>query len=108
MQDKVQQLQLIEQNIQQLLVQKQSLQSQLIELESAVEELGSSEEAWRIVGNVMVKTDPKKLKESLSEKKKVLDLRIKTVEKQEEKLRAKAQELQQSVVEKMKDGSKSD
>lgn len=100
--EKVQQLQLIEQNIQQLLVQKQSVQSQLVEVESALEELEGSEESWKMIGSIMVKKDPEELKESMQEKKETLELRISSVEKQEDKLREKAQGIQQEVMAQMK------
>ena len=102
-QDDLQQLQLLEQSLQQLLVQKQSVQSQLVEVESALEELGSTTESWKVVGNLMVRKDAKVLEQELSERKKALSLRVSSIEKQEERLRSKAKDLQQSVLGSMGD-----
>ena len=64
----LQRLQAIEQSMQTFSIQKQGIQSQLLEIESAAKEIGSTESAYRIVGNIMVRTDAQKLKEELREK----------------------------------------
>ncbi len=51
----------------------------------------------------MVKSDKGKLKIELDKKKEMFELRIKTLEKQEEKLKEKAKDIQKEVVECMKD-----
>ena len=73
---KIGQLQLMEQNMQQFLSQKQTLQAQLSELDSALEELKSSENSYRIVGNIMVKVEKAKLTKDLTSKKEVAELRL--------------------------------
>ncbi len=50
-----------------LAIQQQALQRQQIELESAIEELDTNE-AWKVIGNIMVKKDPQVLKKELQEK----------------------------------------
>ncbi len=106
--DTVRQLQLIEQAVQQLLVQKQGLQSQLIELESAIEELRDGEDAYRMVGNIMVKTHAKDLKTDLDSQKSRVSERIAALDKQEGRLREKAKRLQDKAMEDMKHGAGSD
>lgn len=98
-QEKIQQLQLIEQNIQHLLMQKQSVQADLIETESALEELEGESEAYRVIGNLMVKVEPEKLREELKEKKTALETRVESFGKQEQRLREKAQQLQKEALE---------
>jgi prefoldin beta subunit len=103
--EKIGRLQLIEQNMQNFLVQKQQLQAQLVEVESALNELKTTEEAYKIVGNIMVKSKKDELEKGLNEKKEMLDLRISSIEKQEENIKEKAKTLQQEVLSKMnKDG----
>jgi len=102
-QEKIQQLQLMEQNIQQFLVQKQQFQSQLIELESALGEASKVEEAYKIVGNIMVMTKSKELKKDLEQKKEVVELRIKSLEKQENSIKEKTKKLQEEVLGDMKE-----
>jgi prefoldin beta subunit len=100
--DEMKELQLIEQNIQQLLMQKQQYQAQLVEVESAQKELVSTSVAYKIIGNIMVLSEKDALGKELSEKKEMLDLRLKSIDKQESRLRDKAQSLQKQVLGKMK------
>lgn len=95
---KIQQLSLLEQNLQNTALQKQNFNLQLLEVESALKELESAGEAYKIVANIMVKGDKAELKKELTEKKEMLDIRIKSLEKQESKLREKASEIQQEVL----------
>lgn len=83
--DKLQELQLLEQNLQHLLMQKQAFQLELSETTSALEELqNAGEEIFKIIGQLMIKSDKKKIKEELENKMKILNLRIKSFEKQED------------------------
>lgn len=104
--EKVAQLSQIEANVQQQLQQKQQFQSQLLEIESALREMKSSEECYRIIGNVMVKADKKKLSEDLEKKKEILDIRVSSIEKQEEKLKEKQKELQKDVLKRIENEEK--
>ncbi len=97
-QEKIGQLQLIEQNLQNLLAQKQQFQSQMIEIDSALKEIKTSKEAYKIVGNIMVSSDKESLEKDLKEKKEMVDIRIKALEKQEKQLKEKAQKIQQEVM----------
>ncbi len=100
---KIQQLQLIEQNVQNLLLQKQTFQSQMIEIDSALEQLKGKSHAYKIVGNIMVNSDAKALTDDLNQKKKLVEIRIKNIEKQEEQLKEKAKKLQTDVLKEMKE-----
>ncbi|MBW2976973.1 prefoldin subunit beta [Candidatus Woesearchaeota archaeon] len=98
---KINQLQLIEQSLQNLLIQKQQFQLQQVEIESALKELEKVDEAYKIVGNIMVLSKKDSLKADLISKKDVTALRIKTMEKQENQLREKATKLQSEVLKEM-------
>lgn len=100
---KIAQLQLMEQNLQSFLMQRQQFQSQLIEVESALKEIETSKEAYKIVGNIMVNASKEDLKKDLEEKKGILELRIKTLEKQETQIKEKASKTQAEVLEKIKE-----
>jgi len=103
---KITELQLLEQNLQNSLMQKQRFQSELSETENALKEIDSSEEAYKIVGNIMISKKKEDLKNDLDSRKKVLDLRIKTLETEEEKIKEKANNLQKEVIGEMQnDGS---
>ena len=99
---KIGQLQMFEQSLQSFLGQKQQFQVQLVEVESALNELDSTEKAYKIIGNIMVEADKNELKSDLHSKKEVLELRIKTMEKQEAQVREKASKLQSEILKKIK------
>ena len=98
---KINKLQMIEQSMQAFLMQKQQFQGQLIEIDSALGELKNSKEAYKIVGEVMINSNPQDLIKELSEKKERVELRVKTLEKQEKELREKASAMQSEVMKKL-------
>lgn len=101
--EKIQQLQIIEQNLQNFLLQKQQYQAQLTEIDSALSELKGEKTAYRIIGNIMVESKRENIEKDLKEKKKAFELRIKTLEKHEERIKEKAKILQTEVLGKIKD-----
>ncbi len=100
-QEKIAELQLLEQNLQSFLIQRQNFQAQLAEIESAIKETGKTKDAYRIIGNIMVKAEKKDIEKELKQKKEMFELRIKNIEKQEEKLKEKASNLQKEVMKEM-------
>lgn len=100
--EKIQQLQLVEQNLQNIMMQKQSFQMQLMENENALNELEKTKkEAYKIVGTIMISADKEDLKKELNEQKEVFDLRIKNLEKQEKNFKEKAEYIQKEVMKEM-------
>lgn len=101
--EKIQQLQLLEQNLQNILIQKQASQSQSLEIDNALKELSlTTQETYKIISNIMIKTNKEKLINELNSKKEILSLRIKNLEKQETQLKEKAKTLQQEVIKELK------
>jgi len=100
--DKIREMQMIEQSLQNVLLQKQSFQAQLIELESALEELEKSSEHYKIIGSIMVKSEKESLKKDLNSKKEMLELRIKNLEKQETQFKDSATKLQAELLKELK------
>ena len=101
--EKIMQLQLLEQNLQNLLLQKQTFQTQVLEIETALEEIEKvKDSAYKIIGSVMVLTKKDELKKDLFSKKEILELRIKNLEKQEQKIKEKSQEIQKEVAKEIK------
>lgn len=101
--NKIAQLQILEQNIQNFLMQKQTFQSQLMELDSALEELENSNgRAYKIVGSIMIAKDKESIKKDLQGKREVIDLRVGSIEKQENQLKEKASKLQSEVLGQLK------
>jgi len=103
---KISQLQMIEQSIQNFNLQKQQLQSTLMESESAIEELAGTDTSYKIIGNIMVKVEKDSLQKELEETKDNTTIRINAIEKQEDAMREKAKALQTEVMAEMKEGKK--
>lgn len=100
---KIQQLTMMQQQLQIFASQKQQFQLQLAEVENALEEMSSSDGAtYRLVGGVLIEKDKKKIKEELDALKSKLDLRIKSIEKQEKSIRDKATDLQKELSKELK------
>ena len=97
-QEKIGQMQLIQQNMENFSMQKQQFQVQQTEIETALLEIKNTNTAYKIVGNIMVLTDKEQLRKDLEEKNEMLTIRVATIEKQEDKLRSKFEELQQEVM----------
>jgi len=99
---KVQELQILEQNIQNFLMQKQVIQVELNEIINALEELKKSkDEAYKIISGIMIKSSPADLTKDLEEKKKLLDLRISSIEKQESILDKRSSDLKKEITDEM-------
>ena len=101
-QEKINQLQMIEQSLQTYLAQKQNFQAQLKEVETALEELDKTKTAYKITGGIMVLTEKKDLIKDLKQKKELLALRLENIEKQESKIGKKAKDLQEEVLGELK------
>jgi len=86
-QQKIKQLQIFEQNFQQMLMQKQAFQMGLTETENALSEIAKSKgEVYKMIGQIIIKTDKSKVESELKRKQELLSLRLKTFEKQESEL----------------------
>ncbi len=95
----IQELQMLEQNLQNLFFQKQAFQFELRETQTALKELEKSgEEVFKMIGQLMIKTDKKSMKEELINKEKMIDLRIKEFGRQERDLAEKFEALQREAL----------
>ena len=102
-QNKIAQLQMLEQNIQNFSMQKQTMQTQLIEVDNALEELEKSKgNVYKIIGTVMIASEKENLKKDLDSKKEIILIKTKSIEKQENQLREKAAKLQEEVLKEIK------
>ncbi len=91
--NKIQQAQILEQSLQNIILQKQLFQMELSETQAAEKEIEGSKEIFKIVGQLMIKTDKKNTKENLANKKKLLGLRIKSLNEQEKSLTERLESL---------------
>ena len=98
-QDKIQEMQILDQNVQNLFLQKQSFQIEISETQSALKEIeNSGDEIFKMIGQLMIKSDKVKIKEELINKEKFLDIRIKSIEKQESYLTEKLEKLREEII----------
>ena len=94
----LEELQMFEQQFQGILAEKQSLQIELNEVENATTELAKSkDDVYRIIGGIMLKSDKEQLLKELGERKKILSMRIGSVEKQESMIMSKIENSRSSV-----------
>ena len=101
-QEKIAQLQMIEHSLNNFISQKQNFQSQVLEIENALNEMQNCKgKIYKITGNVMFESEKESLSKELKEKKDLLDIRIKSLEKQETALEEKAKTLQSEVMEEL-------
>lgn len=100
---KLQELQILERNLQTFAMEKQSSQVELNEIENALSELNkASGETYKIISGIMIKADKNSLIKELNEKKKVLDLKIATIEKNEKPFEQKVENLRSEINASMK------
>ena len=89
---------MLEQSLQSLLMQKQAFLMELEENSRALQELQiSGEEVYKLIGQLLIKTEKKQLIEDLNKKSDLLNLRIKNLEKQEQSLIEKLENLRQDI-----------
>jgi prefoldin beta subunit len=92
----IEQFQIYQQQLQSVLIQKENLKMQNLEIERALEELNKTDQktAYKIAGQIMVSKPVEELKKDLSEMKETVEVRIKGLEKTEERMVNKLKELQ--------------
>jgi prefoldin beta subunit len=102
-QEKIQELQSLEQNLQNVLIQKQAFQFELNETENALNEIEKSgDEVFKIVGQIMIKSSKQEIQKELKQKKDILSLRLKSIEKQESSLNEELEKIKEEVMKKIK------
>lgn len=106
-------MQNIPENIQQELMQFQQLQSQyqiivsqlqslkieMSETDAALNELSKNENpvVYKSIGSILIKSEKPDLLDDLNKKKESIDIRIKTIEKQEDRVKKKLEEMQKNL-----------
>jgi prefoldin beta subunit len=96
--EKIQELQVLEQNLQSLMMEKQSMQIELNEVSNALSEISKAKsDVYQILGGIMVKSSAQELSKSLEEKKSLLNMKIHSIEKQESILEGKSAPLRREI-----------
>ncbi|MFH1424173.1 MAG: prefoldin subunit beta [archaeon] len=95
-QQKIMEFQEAQQQARMVMTQKYQIEIQLREVQNALGELEKLEKAevHKAVGQILIKTDKASMTKELKDKEETLGVRLKTIEKQEDKLKEKMQGLQ--------------
>ncbi|MBN2477702.1 prefoldin subunit beta [Candidatus Micrarchaeota archaeon] len=89
MEDALVEYQNLERQLQNVMLQKHQLQLQLNEINLAVEELGKTgeKEVYKSVGTIMVKTSKDEALKDLEDKKRLVEVKVNSLIKQEQSLK---------------------
>jgi len=84
------------QQLQAILLQKQTFELQLKEIESALKELEKAkDDVYKSVGPILIKSTKSELKKELEDAKEEINLKLKAIENQENKIRSRIKESQE-------------
>ena len=95
----LEQVQFLEQTLQQIIYQKQAFELELSETESSIEEIEKSKgDVYKIIGQLMIKSDNAKIKNELTDKHKIIKLRLDQLSKQEQTIIERMEKLRNQIV----------
>ena len=102
-QQKIQELQMMEQGFQQLLMQKNAFSMEQNETDFIITEVEKTKgEVSRIIGNqVVIKTTKEEILADMKKKKELIDTRMKTIDKQEKEFSTKIEAVREEVMKKI-------
>jgi len=90
-----------------VLLNKQQVQIQLTEVNNALSELNKTSSdtvVFKIVGNLMINKNKNELLDELNERKETLEIRLKSLEKQEKLLKDQLKDLESKIYKKLGGG----
>ena len=105
----LEQFQQAQQQAQALAAQRAQLQSFITEIEEALEELskvGEETPVYKAVGRLLIKRGKGEMEKELREEKETLELRVKVLSRQEERVVERIQEIRQKLQEMLKASAK--
>lgn len=94
----IQEIQILEQTLQSLLMQKQAFQIELEETNKSQALLKNSKgDSYQLIGQILIKTHAEEIQQELGKKSELIELRIKNLEHQEEKMVQKMDKLRKDI-----------
>ncbi len=96
--DNFQEAYVLEQKLQNLILQKQEIHMELSETKMSKEEMEKSDEVYKIIGQLLIKSNGENLAKTLLEKEKLLQTRLDSLDKQTKILSEKLNALRKEVV----------
>jgi len=93
-----------QQQLQGIMTQREATGMQILEIKRALEELEKTEqkEVYKVAGPILVKTGKTEVKKDLKEKEDVLNVRLKSLEKEEKKIKIKIDDIKEQLTAAMK------
>jgi prefoldin beta subunit len=92
LQDQLVKLQQVQQQVELLVNQRMQLERESKEIDRAIAEIDQLESAdavvYKTIGAILIKADKDKVKEELTERKETLEMRVKTITRQEERAKS--------------------
>ena len=104
----LEQAQVYQQQIQGIITQKETMNMQLLEMKNALEELEKSKETevYKLSGPVLIKAKKTEVEKDLKEKKESIEVRVKTLEKSEARIKDRIEKLRHKLTEVSKPSAK--
>lgn len=100
--EKQRELLILQQQYQNVIVEIETLKLRDREIEEVLEEMQKYEknDAYKLVGNILIKKSKEEIINELKDEKELIDLRLKNLEKQKQKLEEKLKEFKKMLEEK--------
>ena len=95
----------LQQQLQNIMAQKEAIGAQVLEIKKALDELGKSKEreVYRIAGPILIKSPKAGVLKDLRERDEMFDLRFKSMEREEKRIKLRIEELREKLVKGMKE-----
>ena len=96
---------ILQQQLQNIMAQKEAIGIQLLELKKALEELENTKEkeVYKIAGPILIKSQKAGVLKELRERDETFSLRLKSLEKEEKRIKLKIEDLREKLVSNMKE-----
>ena len=94
----------LQQQLQNIMAQRDALGVQVLEIKKALDELGktSEKEVYKIAGPILIKSAKAGVLKELKDRDETFGLRLKSLEKEEKRVKLKIEELRELLVKNMK------
>ncbi len=95
----------LQQQLQNIMAQKEAMGVQILEIKKALDELekSSEKEVYKIAGPILIKSDKTGVVKELKERDEAFDARLKSLEKEEKRIRLKIEEFREKLVKNAKE-----
>jgi prefoldin beta subunit len=90
---------ILQQQLQNILAQKEAIGIQILEIKKALDELGESKEKeiYKIAGPILIKSQKTDVLKELRERDEMFDVRLKSLEKEEKRIKLRLEELREKL-----------